>query len=79
VAICGSGGRFERAACPRGTVCVGQPNGTGVCMVRPDGYIAPPRFNTMRMDPSRSLPEQESEQTPTIRKPPLKLFEKLMH
>lgn len=44
VAICGENGRFFNARCPAGTVCVAQPNGTGVCMIRPQGYIAAPRF-----------------------------------
>ena len=43
VMIC-EGGRYRKASCPRGTVCVAQPNGTGVCMTRPQGYIPPPRF-----------------------------------
>jgi len=62
VAICVAGGRFRKAACPRGTVCISQPNGTGVCAVRPEGYIAAPRFNTMQSD-SRRPPAKQ----PTIR------------
>lgn len=33
--------QFERARCTTGTVCVQQPNGTGVCMTEPAGYQAP--------------------------------------
>lgn len=47
VVICERGG-YVRAACPNGTVCVGQPNGTGVCMVRPQGYIAPQSFSSQQ-------------------------------
>lgn len=48
VAICGPGGRYERVGCTTGTVCVTQPNGTGVCMVRPPGYVAAPAFRPAR-------------------------------
>jgi len=33
--------QFTRARCVTGTVCVQQPNGTGVCMPEPAGYQAP--------------------------------------
>lgn len=55
VVICGPLGRYEKAICPRGTVCVRQPNRTGVCMVAPQGYIPPPKFQTFQ---SRRLPQQ---------------------
>ena len=43
VAICLDGG-FQRDACLSGTVCIPQPNGTGVCGAAPPGYQAPPPF-----------------------------------
>lgn len=81
VVICGRRGRFERAECPRNTVCVNQPNGTGVCMVRPEGYVAPPRFKRMnaqatgRPPASRHRPLQENRGE---RKAPLKLMERVL-
>jgi len=47
VAIC-EGGTFRRAACPSGTSCVPQPNGTGVCTTQPPAYTPPPRFTPPR-------------------------------
>ncbi len=41
----GGGDRLRRVACSRGSVCVPQPSGEGVCAGRPDGYIAPPLFS----------------------------------
>lgn len=52
VVIC-ERGEYVRASCPNGTVCVFQPNGTGVCMVPPQGYVAPQSFASQRVQ-SRS-------------------------
>ena len=44
-AICSADGQYVRSDCPAGTICVVQPNRTGVCMIRPQGYVAPPSLN----------------------------------
>ena len=40
--------RYTRARCASGTVCVQQPNGSGVCMTEPPGYQAPTAANLPR-------------------------------
>lgn len=55
VAICGANGSYTRASCPAGTICVAQPNGTGVCMTRPAGYVAPPSFRATQPAPLPTL------------------------
>ncbi|QGX39040.1 hypothetical protein [Permianibacter aggregans] len=40
--------RYTRARCASGTVCVQQPNGSGICMTEPPGYRAPTAANLPR-------------------------------
>lgn len=64
VVICERGG-YIRSSCPNGTVCVSQPNGTGVCMVKPQGYIAPQSFASQRV---QGTVPQPSPPPPSLRK-----------
>jgi hypothetical protein len=66
VAIC-TGGLFQPARCLGNTVCIPQPNGTGVCGAEPPGYETPPR----RVQPRpRPLPGLEEMKKQLEKKPP---------
>lgn len=63
---------FERARCTTGTVCVQQPNGTGVCVTEPQGYQAP----TAAILPSgpQSAPPDVRSSAPIKRTPQIDLL-----
>jgi hypothetical protein len=65
VAICGANGSYTRANCPSGTICVAQPNGTGVCMTRPAGYVAAPSFRATQPAPLPSLQQVAPQRSTT--------------
>lgn len=54
VALCLKG-EFQRDACFPGTVCIPQPNGTGLCSVEPPGYVTPATFVQSEKRPLPSL------------------------
>ncbi len=70
VAICGAGGSYTRANCPNSTICVAQPNGTGVCMTRPAGYVAAPSFRVTRPAQLPSLQQTAPHRTTTPARAP---------
>ena len=51
VYVCGDG----PTPCGAGTKCVPQPNGTGLCMTPPAGYVVPPRFTPPQPPPIPDL------------------------
>jgi|GEM_PF-5348404 hypothetical protein len=74
VAICGAG-LFEAVACTPGTVCIPQPNGTGVCGAEPADYAVPPRFVSPkpRPLPGSAAMKERLEARPPVIKPRLQL------
>jgi hypothetical protein len=60
--------QFTRANCVTGTVCVQQPNGTGVCMPEPAGYQAPTAA-VLPSGPQRAPASGSTKKTDKLLKP----------
>lgn len=65
ILICGPDGKYIQANCPNGTICVVQPNRTGICIARPAGYVAPPSRGSAQ--PAALSPSERNRVTPVPR------------